>query len=270
MKHFLMLLVFIGTSVCTGEPISSSLGARGMALVLQHAETNFTAADYVQGGLVCMWDAIENSDWGVHDDSATAWTELVSGTADAIVGNLGTRYVWSDNALVSYTDGNTFTSDRTDVLLEPFQTCTFTLESTTSAPTASHTWQPQIFNICKSGQGYSQGLILRYRRENNGACGNVYTGTYTSGPSITVSPLDALHTWTCSYNEGVGSFYADGLYVGGATVNPDQTITSTIVRIGSSSYQFQGCYHSIRIYNRALTADEIAHNAQIDQARFGL
>ena len=40
-----------------------------------------TARDYVQDGLVAMWDGIENAGWGVHDAAATTWKDLV-GTVD--------------------------------------------------------------------------------------------------------------------------------------------------------------------------------------------
>lgn len=270
MKKILVIACALFGLVCIGKPKSSSVGARAMVTAVENGASVATAADYVQDGLLCMWDAIENAGWGVHDDTATHWMELISGTEDAIVGSLGTRYAWSDNALVSYTTGNTFISDKTEELLEAFQNCTFTIESITSCPTASHGWQAQFFNIAQSGQGYNQGIILRYRREDNGYCGSVYTGKYSSGPDYQISPIDALHTWAVSYDNGYGLFYGDGKFVGSRTATPDTTISSVIVRIGTSTYQFQGCYHSIRIYSRALTADEVEHNAQIDQVRFGI
>ena len=36
-----------------------------------------TAKDYVQNGLVAMWDGIENAGWGVHNPNATVWKDLV-------------------------------------------------------------------------------------------------------------------------------------------------------------------------------------------------
>lgn len=39
---------------------------------------DYTAKDYVQDGLVAMWDGIENAGWGVHDSNATVWKDLVS------------------------------------------------------------------------------------------------------------------------------------------------------------------------------------------------
>ena len=36
-----------------------------------------TAEDYIQNGLVSMWDGIENTGYGMHDSSATSWKNLV-------------------------------------------------------------------------------------------------------------------------------------------------------------------------------------------------
>ena len=40
-----------------------------------------TARDYVQNGLIAMWDGIENVGYGQHDDAATTWVDLTGGGA---------------------------------------------------------------------------------------------------------------------------------------------------------------------------------------------
>lgn len=270
MKNVLSILFIVSSILLDASPIRSSVGHRHIAMSDGEGEFSYSAKDYVQDGLVCMWDAIENVGWGLHDDTATHWTELISGTEDAIVGSIGTRYEWTDNALVSYNTGNTFTSDKTEELLEAFQNCTFTLESITSRPTAANSWQSQIFNIAQSGQPYHHGIILRYRREDNGDCASVYTGKYNSGPDFQISPIDAVHSWTATYEQGNGRFFANGIFVGNKSAVPDGSISSILVRIGASSYQFQGCYHSIRIYNRSLSDAEVEHNATVDKVRFNV
>ena len=44
-----------------------------------------TARDYVQDGLIAMWDGIENAGWGVHDPNATTWKDLTGNGNDLIV-----------------------------------------------------------------------------------------------------------------------------------------------------------------------------------------
>jgi len=38
----------------------------------------------------------------------------------------------------------------------------------------------------------------------------------------------------------------------------------------STGYNFSGKYYSIRLYNRALTPEEIKHNFEIDNARYNI
>ena len=45
----------------------------------------YTARDYVQDGLVAMWDGIENAGWGTHDDAATVWKDLTGNGNDATI-----------------------------------------------------------------------------------------------------------------------------------------------------------------------------------------
>lgn len=52
-----------------------------------------TAADYVQDGLIAIWDGIENVGWGEHDPDSTFWVELISGEAKQVI---STYRRWSE------------------------------------------------------------------------------------------------------------------------------------------------------------------------------
>ena len=265
---FYALISFIACA----EIRKSSIAAFSIAKS-QNNISHYTAKDYVQNGLICMWDGIENVDWGTHDAIATYWVNLIDGSRDQIIGTFTKHYEWSNDALIRLNEANgKFYSDKTTQLLQAFKECTFTIESVTSTPTISNiTWQLQIFNISETTtERYNFGLILRYRRVNDGKTGNVYTGKYSSGADYIITPFDALLTWTCSYSQGYGSFYANGEYASSTIVSPDDSIQGVIIRLGSSSYGFLGHYHCLRIYNRQLTEKEIKHNAEIDKRRFGL
>ena len=67
------------------------LGARTGAW----AKSGYTARDYVQDGLVAMWDGIENAGLGVHDPSATMWKDLVGGYDLTVPSSL----TWKDSCL---------------------------------------------------------------------------------------------------------------------------------------------------------------------------
>ena len=58
-----------------------------------------TASDYVQDGLVAMWDGIENAGWGVHDPNATTWKDLTGNGYDGKSAYIS-RYIWTTNSLM--------------------------------------------------------------------------------------------------------------------------------------------------------------------------
>lgn len=49
---------------------------------LMAAKSGYTAKDYVQDGLIAMWDGIENAGLGRHDTNATTWKDLIGGVGD--------------------------------------------------------------------------------------------------------------------------------------------------------------------------------------------
>ena len=55
-----------------------------------------TTRDYVQDGLIAMWDGIENAGLGVHDPSATVWKDLSGNGYDLSCFN---SYEWLDSAV---------------------------------------------------------------------------------------------------------------------------------------------------------------------------
>jgi hypothetical protein len=221
-----------------------------------------------------MWDGEWNAGGGVHDSTATSWRELISGSDCAIVGNLSTNYSWSGKSLVRNTDDKGyFIYDASSQLQDAFRAATFTVEAVTSRPVNNASWQAQIINVCQTADvstSYSHGIIARWRRENNGTMGNISSGKYSSGAGLTLATTDALATFACTYNAGQYVSYLDGEQKSTGSAMPDSTIDGVWVRLGTTAYAFRGNYHSVRIYSRALTADEIAANHIVDKARFNL
>ena len=100
--------------------------------------------------------------------------------------------------------------------------------------------------------------------------GNLSNAKYPSGAGLTLAATDALATFACVYNAGQSVSYLDGEQNSTGSATPDSTIDGVWVRLGSSAYGFRGHYHSLRLYSRALTADEIARNYAVDKERFNL
>lgn len=228
---------------------------------------------YVTDGLVAMWDGEWNAGPGVHDPTATVWKEIVTGADCELTGSLETDYTWAGDSFVKLHESKgRFIFDATSSCQTAFRNASFTVEATTSQPVDTANWQAQILNICQTSQlsTYSVGIFARWRRENNGTMGNLSGAKYPSGSGVTLASADALATFSCSYNQGQFISYLDGEQKSTGSATPDSTIEGVHVRLGSVNYAFRGHYHNLRIYNRALTADEIARNYAIDKARFGL
>ena len=228
------------------------------------------ATAYVQDGLVMMFDGLENAGHGYHDDTATEWVNLA--TDATACGNAtnssGSAAFTSDH--LSLTTGRMFVRD----LACAYSTSPITLESRVkSATTISGNDFPHI-NIVNRGtigfdgrasQGfctstpYATMLKLYYQWFGSASLASYYatpaTYTFVAKPGSS-SPLGSF------YKSATVVAYRTNWTGAGANTGPNGT-----VYIGNNSLSYD--VYSSRVYNRELTADEIAWNAKVDEARFG-
>ena len=226
----------------------------------------FGATSYSPNGLVFQLDGIENAGYGSHDGAATTWIDLVGGVAVPI----GAGDVVKENC-VQFSSEQKFSG--VTGLTEPG---TITVE------------------VCRRASelySYDGG-----QRSDFWLKGRITTGNYTGANAGGVSTF-------LSYPEGSGfgrecrAKVQDGnlrtvitnaphtsaavVSMGSATAAFDgaekpvltpllQTVTASQPDgsggIGNST--FKPCIYAVRVYNRALTADEIARHALIDRVRF--
>ena len=228
-----------------------------------------TAKDYVQNGLVAMWDGIENAGWGVHDASAATWKDLTGNGYDISVNN--SIFTWTQNSI------------------KPLSTSNFVpLSSPSGAYSAERGTIEAIFRISSvsgsfgrvwsnssSGSNYRLALLI----SNVAPSVAIQCGS-TGGSKFAETGIATIDVGSIVS----ASFYRDSTSNMGITVNRTNYVLSGF----SSVYNAQGrmCIfgdnantagnnvfgdiYSIRSYSRALTAAEIAANYAIDKARFGL
>jgi hypothetical protein len=257
------------------------------AMMMRGGASTPTARDYVQSGLVAMWDGIENAGWGTHDAAATTWADLSGNGYDLVITALTSVAYWADNGFVfnkRSLGGNEYFWHRTNTDLQTRlgQTLTFEL----------------VINIDSAS--------LRNYSSFNGACGNYVNGFYsqmsvarnaceigtttvssTSGQSglISVAPSAVYGAHHLAYKcDTTGStLLIDSANAGtGGAINQLQ---QTEVCIGSSfdqngdgrnpsasSYYRTpvATYFRVALYSRNLTDAEVAANYAVDAARFGL
>lgn len=253
-----------------GESIAGGWGrARGllggafMGVMLAQQSKTYTARDYVQSGLIHQWDGIENAGFGVHDNSATEWTDI----AGDVGFTLTSRASWSDTGLVF---------DNTSAYADAVISNPLTIECVFQHTIANN--KVVVLNCGNRANNCSRGIY--YNQVSTEGLGFYFDG---NGQKSTIMLTDGTKksiavTWTSnSYNsvsdrrflnsvlsEHTGSHSSswgssNGRYcIGGMGTS------------GTYNYGGSGVIYALRFYNRALTAAEIAANYAVDKARFGL
>jgi len=206
-----------------------------------------TAKSYIQDGLIAMWDGIENAGWGTHDPNATVWKDLVGDNDITLVGG-----VFGDTALIC--NGTQYGGYNDNVVNAVH------IEIVANAKQyKKRCW------IASTGQSLSNrysGFVGWYDR---GLC----FGLYDTARSLTLGTA-------ISYSFAVNSnrtFENNALVAtesGKSDLTPQAQRGICVVVGGQKNNPLMCDIHCIRIYSRALTDEEIAHNYKIDKERFNL
>lgn len=214
-----------------------------------------TARDYIQDGLVAMWDGIENAGWGVHDASARTWKNLV-GDIDLPLDDYPSQIYFTSNSL--YTSNGRL-AERQDA-------------ETIDGPI---TYEVCWVRVNKFNQSADT-------RCNYGQCNlDIFNGQFwhkTSSDGGIMSPVNGLAQESVPFTMSVvgtmgGSWKTLIPYVNATQISGSKyssSISTQGIRIGSGWNVPISKHHNIRVYSRALSADEIQHNYKIDKERFNL
>lgn len=217
-----------------------------------------TARDYVQDGLVRMLDGLENDGYGKHDANMSTWRELVTNTMISssemyTMKNGGSNYYYGGHVRSAESE-----SKNGGYLAQLWATATFSMSITISMPDGivtggwnhSGTTNPAATSCNPDNvalQCYGQGWQKFY---------------FSQGDLVNV----------CFSLDGVnGIIYANGVALPHVYTVPESHDVTFSYPYGwenrNSTYRH---YHNFRIYNRPLSAAEVAANYAIDKARFNL
>ena len=226
-----------------------------------------SAKSYIQDGLIAMWDGIENAGWGVHDPNATVWRDLTGNGRD-----------WTLISAGSFRDDCFYCNGNAAAAQQPILPLAYTIECLSQ--TISGRW---IFvGNSKGNAGANPGCVQGFC--NSADLTFVQTGftyptaTTISYPRVNVREKHLLSVAYQYYNEYSlipKDNYVDGSLVDSFTdfrnywVNPGMSLLG-YNNGGSASWLWTGSIYALRLYSRALTAEEIRHNYEIDRKRFGL
>lgn len=256
MKKILVFLLTVASLVTLATPVKSDNAAKGIAYI-EDGSSAPTAADYVHDGLIAMWDGIENVGYGRHNDNSSVWVDLVGGR----VANLTDNGSWTDDALVcngqgyASNDGNRF---KRDVVLH----VELVFESEGDG----------IIAVLARAPNTTIGGIEFLQRGNRLFAMAVESVSSGLKNVIAVEPNQLV---------SVSLFYSPIDFIGGY-VNGEWKSSfyifssidfSTVCFGGRAQWTdspWSGRIHSVRIYSRALTAEEVAYNYDLDRLRFNL
>ena len=219
------------------------LGARTAAW----AKVGYTAKDYVQDGLIAMWDGIENAGWGVHDPAATVWKDLSGNGNDLIVTKPG---LWSDKAFNFDGTKCCYRDENLDGSIY-FESCVFL---------RTERW---IVNLSNKSS-YTRFMVLaRDRQYIMGKSPTSYMFPSDAGSRVVTVGFDYSSVLDCYQNgEKIdGLIYSD---------NWNNGVGVSVGYRPAGSFVGAGTMHRLCVYSRTLTAEEIAANYAIDKARFNL
>lgn len=213
-------------------------------------KSGYTAKDYVQDGLIAMWDGIENAGWGVHDPNATVWKDLSGNGNDLSLVNVGIESKSMRFSAGSYATRN---------------------ELSETVNSDGITWEV-VANIENTGDfiifNFDKHLCAEFGRYRN-----ILIATPSALPNgIGLNELTIPYVYF-KHAAYIGrSIFLDGDSKTTGKVNIWTVYKTCIVgnRIKGGNYQLLGTVSALRLYNRAISESERSANYAIDKARFGL
>ena len=286
MQTALFLGVLIMVLGAVSSPHSSMLGARGIAM---GGSSIPTAKDYMQDGLIAMWDGIENAGWGLHDPNAMVWKDLSPSSFNLTnqQGAFDSEFYWKDNCIYCNNINNyRFYGAIGGVpqsLVDAVNSGDVTIEGVVRhlRPTNAGALVSQLYEGANVNNLSIQCPVSGGRaaiREPWGTFGLTYGLDVTTAPLVATSP-SYLCVVKRSDNSMSSTSIVDGqsYFATGTSGNANPMTTTgrfALMAMGASAFwsgrHTIGELYAVRIYNRALTDDEIAHNYAIDKVRFNL
>lgn len=223
--------------------IRSIVGGHGIG---RSANYHYTSQDYIQNGLVAMWDGIENEGVVIHNDATTIWKDLVDGRDIALKGAVvGEDSIsWNSNVRSS----------------SPYGPPEFVQMEVVFKSMSGYNWKLWFGDYGHSIISYFGAVI----ESKTAAQDNSSYRFWARAVSI---PLHQPEVY--------GQRWATSIYQYGTKKNIVKgNFNHTMTDWESDTIQIGGraglSLHSIRLYSRYLTNEEVAYNYMIDKKRFGV
>jgi len=259
-REFLLGTGSLTAATLFGKPVRGLVGQEGLEFA---GPGNPTARDYVRNGLIRMWDGIENVGPGLpHAPDSPSWVDHVTGLVAAVQADA----YWSDTALCrdSKAAGSLSMAQIGDAYSYDY-------------------WHfKTVEAVCEITQG---GFVFSDTSYKDSSIYSGHTYLWASGTSRlalghysakTVLIRKAPATYAFSQDTVNGEMVTVGASVNGLEEDVgkfNDYFSGPGIRIGggaSANRAMLGRIYALRFYDRVLGVDELAHNYEVDKARFGL
>ena len=219
---------------------------------------------YIQDDLVLWYDGYANTGT-IRNAFATTWKDL-SGTGNDVTINGAT---WNYNYL-SFDGVNDYAYKTSGAVYNI--TKEHTIEVLFKPEKIASSYQ-SIFNTVDSGTGVSQygslwitsGNQLRYETADGSA------NNLSQGLGLNSDDVNKKYLMTNIRDDKTYKTYNQGNLIKEDITTWNARTPNPAIYIGkAASYYFQGKIYSIRVYNKALTEDEILHNYLYDVEKFNI
>ena len=217
---------------------------------------------YVRDGLLVWYDGLYNTSNG-RNTTTTTWKNSASvSTYDGAI----TSGTWGDKYL-------TFNGSSTWVSVGQIDLTSAHTIDTIFKQSATSTGSQDLVANWQTGGFATTTYNNKFR-----SCVR-YNGAYVCNIDTTSLGTSSIYNYTSVFNQTSLNIYKSGKFVQGVDVGGTMTApsNSTIVAIGANPNGsnateefFKGNIYLVRIYNRALTDDEVYHNYLIDKERYGI
>ena len=249
MKDKLVAISFLMLSLsCLATMIRAVNGAVHTRFSVS-AEEGVTAKDYVQGGLVAMWDGIENVGFGIHDDESDIWIDM-SGHDNHLEVSSGN---FSDGGFVGIASiaERPACENITVTVVMSFNA----MAGVTPLYAYDTTGGYYVYSNISTGS-------LRYRWAISKGDGSLWQTTFHVG---NIGELISC-SFTGNKETGLKQFFLGNVLVQLSGSQKGFENGTGNLQVGNTNCAI----YNLRIYNRVLSADEIDWNYKVDKERFGL
>lgn len=245
MKRCLFPVVACLAGIAFAEVDPSSVDSSG----------HLTAAAYVQDGLVQLFDAIDNAGTGTHDPDATVWKDLKGDTTITVT----SPAVWGERWLATKSTRQTisaipafyYNDVTTEVALD-------IIENYSSYPRIFvHNGGDGVWSVYFTGGGISPEIYA------NSSGTRPKFGVFRDGTISVVGDNSGIYGYNNSYTNDATIRTSSKIASPGSV-----QVASKSGYISGNTGTLDGLYRSFRHYTRALSEDEVSHNAVIDGLRY--